>query len=166
MKLFFIRKESNSAPRSNSPSKGIQAGYKRLQWGWANWMTRYTRNFSRRTWLVLLVLFVTSTGSYSIYLAVNAIVAKGHTSFSITPIKKPKHLTETGEAKAAAPDISDAEYSRIKSFRIYMDSLARSPTGKFIYDSITGHRPGLMDSVRFVENYYKQLNQKKIWKRK
>jgi hypothetical protein len=159
MKLSFKRKESDSAPRPNSLSKGIQAGYKRLQSGWANWMMTHTKNFSRRTWLVLLALFVVSTGSYSIYVAVHAIAVKGHPSFSITPIKKPKHLTETGEAKVAI-DISDAEYNRIKSFRTYMDSLARSPSGKFIYDSITGHRPGLMDSVRFIENYYKQLNQK------
>ncbi len=160
MKLFSKRRESNEEPRPNALFRRIQAGYKRLQSGWANWMEKRTKNFSRHTWFVLLVLFVVFTGSYSAYLAVHAIADKGHPSFSITPIKKPKHLTETGEAKAAAPDISDAEYNRIKSFRTYMDSLARSPSGKFIYDSITGHRPGLMDSVRFIENYYKQLNQK------
>jgi hypothetical protein len=131
-----------------------------MQGAWANWMEKRTKNFSRRTWFVFLVLFVVFTGSYSAYLAVHALADKGYPSFSITPIKKPKHLTETGEAKAAAPDISNAEYKRIKSFRRYLDSLARSPSGKSIYDSITGHRPGLMDSVRFIENYYKQLNQK------
>jgi len=41
-----------------------------------------------------------------------------------------------------------------------MDSLARSPSGKILYDSIISQRPGLMDSVRFIENYYQQLKQK------
>ncbi|ULT38451.1 hypothetical protein KRR40_25400 [Niabella defluvii] len=56
--------------------------------------------------------------------------------------------------------MSEAEYSRIKRFRVYMDSLARSPAGRTLYDSIIYHRPGLMDSVRFIENYYQQLKQK------
>ncbi|ULT42924.1 hypothetical protein KRR40_05095 [Niabella defluvii] len=81
-------------------------------------------------------------------------------SITITPIKKPKHATETGETKTDAAEVSEAEYSRIKNFRVYMDSLARSPSGKALYDSINNHRPGLMDSVRFIENYYQQLKQK------
>jgi hypothetical protein len=36
-----------------------------------------------------------------------------------------------------------------------MDSLARSPSGKNLYDSITSQRPGLMDSVRFIEQLYR-----------
>ena len=76
------------------------------------------------------------------------------------PIKKLKHATETGEPPIEAAEVSEAEYSRIKKFRMYMDSLARSPSGKILYKSITRHRPGLMDSVRFIENYYQQLKQK------
>jgi hypothetical protein len=160
MKLFFKRKESDSESRPNSLSKGIQTAYKRMQGAWANWMEKRTKNFSWCTWLVLLILFVLSAGTYSIYLAVNAITGKRSNSITITPIKRPKHATETGETNKDAAEVSEAEYSRIKRFRIYMDSLARSPSGKILYDSITQHRPGLMDSVRFIENYYKQLNQK------
>ena len=160
MKLFPKRKESNSEPKPNAISKGIQTGYKRLQGGWANWMIRRTENFSRRTWFVLLILFVLCTGTYSIYLGVNAFTGKKSSSITITPIKKPKHITETGEANLEPAEVSEAEYSRIKRFRVYMDSLARSPAGKTLYDSIIHHRPGLMDSVWFIENYYQQLKQK------
>jgi len=160
MKLFPKRKESNSEPKPNAISKGIQTGYKRLQGSWADWMMRRTEKFSRRTWVVLLVLFVLSVSTYSVYLAVNAFTGKRSNSFTITPIKKPKHVTETGEANKEAVEVSEAEYSRIKKFSVYMDSLARSPSGKSLYDNITSHRPGLMDSVRFIENYYQQLKQK------
>lgn len=160
MKLFPKRKESNSEPKPNAISKGIQTGYKRLQGSWADWMMRRTEKFSSRTWVVLLVLFVLSVSAYSVYLAVNAFTGKRSNSFTITPIKKPKHVTETGEANKEAVEVSEAEYSRIKKFSVYMDSLARSPSGKSLYDSITSHRPGLMDSVRFIENYYQQLKQK------
>ena len=65
-----------------------------------------------------------------------------------------------GEANLEPAEVSEAEYSRIKRFRVYMDGLARSPAGKTLYDSIIHHRPGLMDSVWFIENYYQQLKQK------
>ena len=35
-----------------------------------------------------------------------------------------------------------------------MDSLTRSENGTIIYDSIVKARPGLMDSVLFIENIY------------
>lgn len=88
-------------------------------------------------------LFVMFTSSYSVYLAVNAFTrSKKDNSITITPIKKPKHATETGETKTDAAEVSEAEYSRIKNFRVYMDSLARSPSGKALYDSINNHRRG------------------------
>jgi hypothetical protein len=160
MKLFSKIKKTNVEPKPNAVSKGMHAGYKPLQGGWAKWMMKRTEKFSRRTWVVLLVLFVLSTSTYSAYLAVSAFTKKGSNSITITPIKKLKHATETGEVPIEAAEVSETEYSRIKKFRMHMDSLARSPSGKILYDSITSHRPGLMDSVRFIENYYQQLKPK------
>lgn len=58
MKLFPKRRKGNTEAKSNAISKGMEAGYKRLQGGWANWMMKRTEKFSRRTWLVLLALFL------------------------------------------------------------------------------------------------------------
>lgn len=160
MKLYSKRKQNDTVSKANAFSKAVSAAYKRTQSGWANWMMKRTENFSNRTWLILLALFVLSVSGYNIYLVVHTINAKGSAAYSITPIKKPKHLTETGEINKQTMGVPEAEYNRIKSFRMYMDSLARSPSGKNFYDSITLHRPGLMDSVRFIENYYQQLNKK------
>ena len=159
MRIFSKRKESN--PQKVNPiSNRIHAGYKHLQAGWAKWMVKRTQKFSRRTWIVLLILFVLSTSTYSIYLAVSAITEKDGILITVTPIKKPRYTTETRETDKEAVEVSEAQYRRIKKFRVYMDSLARSPSGKILYDSITSHRPRLMDSVRFIENYYQQLKQK------
>lgn len=160
MKLFRKREGNDFTPKPNNLSKAIRAGYKRAQGGWANWMMKRTENFSKRTWLLLLGLFVLSVSAFNIYIVVSTINANGSASFSVTPIQKPKHLTETGEINMQSVDVPNSEYNRIKNFRMYMDSLARSPSGKNLYDSITKYRPGLMDSVRFIENYYQQLNQK------
>lgn len=160
MKLFSKIKKNNVEPKPNAIFKGIHAGYKHLQTGWAKWMVKRTQKFSRRTWIMLLILFVLSTSAYSIYLAVSAIAEKDGILITVTPIKKPRYTTETGETDKEAAEVSEAQYRRIKRFRVYMDSLARSPSGKILYDSINSHRPGLMDSLQLIE----QLYQRKIKK--
>lgn len=159
MKSLFKRKSPDIAESQmqNGVSKGMQVFYNRLRHIWAKWMEKRTAKLSPGNWKMALALFVLLTGGYSIYLAVNGFTSKGTTTFSITPIRKPGHLTETGEAKTTLPQVSQAEYRRIRNFRMYMDSLARSPSGRSVYDSITHNRPGLMDSVRFIENYYQQF---------
>lgn len=166
MKLFRNRKPGITASEPNALALGMQAGFKRLQDGWAKWMTKHTAKFSRRTWMVLLILFVLSTATYNVYLAATSFTGEKGGAITITPIKKPKHATEAGDANTGAALVSEAEYDRIQKFRMYMDSLARSPSGKILYDSITHQRPGLMDSVWFIENYYQQLKTKMKWKSK
>ena len=122
-------------------------------------MMKHTQKFSRNTCKLLLVLFILTAGGYSIYLAIDALFKTDSKAISITPVKKPAHINETGDVSAATSPITDTGYNRIKNFRMYMDSLARSPSGKSVYDSIMMHRPGLMDSVRMIENYYQQLKQ-------
>lgn len=100
--------------------------------------------------MVLLILFVLLTGSYNVYCIVNAITGKGY-SMAITPIQKPKYATGKEESYKAT-EVPEAEYRRIKKFRKYMDSLAQNPSGKILYDSLISRRPGLMDSLRWIEN--------------
>jgi len=154
MKRIFSRSKQVNAPQIGVVVKGFQVIYKRAQNKWATWMSGKTKHFSRRTWIVLLIFFLISGGGASIYIIVSSLTAKKKTQISITPIRKPKHITETGVSITTSTQLPEDEYNRIKKFRLYMDSLARSPGGKAIYDSITAQRPGLMDSVRFIENYY------------
>ena len=156
MKLF--RKRTQDDPQQPGMlSKGFQIVYKHIQNKWAVWMAQRTGHFSRRTWMILLMLFVFAGGTSSIYIAMSSFTPGKGKAPPITPIKKPKHVIETGEAMVISTKLSEDEYSRIKKFRLYMDSLARSPGGQRIYDSIIASRPGLMDSVRFIEDYYQQL---------
>lgn len=156
MKLFSKIKKNNVEPKPNAISKGMQAGYKHLQGGWAKWMMKRTEKFSHCTWIVLLILFVLSTSTYSVYLAVSAITEKDGILITVTPIKRPMYTTGTRETDKEVVEVSEAEYRRIKRFRGYMDSLARSSSGKTLYDSITSHRPGLMDSLQLIEQLYRE----------
>ncbi|MBS1780978.1 MAG: hypothetical protein JST70_16760 [Bacteroidetes bacterium] len=159
MKFLLKRKKAKKVHPGLIP--GItQAAFAHLQTKWAKWMTKRTQRFSRKTWKLLLALFVLTAGGYSIYLAIDAFISKGSKSIAVTPIRTPAHINETGDVAAAASPITDTGYSRIKNFRAYMDSLARSHSGKPVYDSIMMHRPGLSDSVQSIENYYQQLKRK------
>lgn len=166
MKLFVKRNQVKSGTKPRLASKTIQAGYKRLQIRWVNWMLKRTSKFSRRTWMLSLVVFVLSGSAYSFYKIVDAFLEDSSGSFTVTPIKKLKHSTKTGDANTSNPILLEVEYSRIKSFRQFMDSLAESPGGRNSYDSIIAGRPHLMDSVRFIEHYYQQLKQRQTWKSK
>lgn len=127
----------------------------RWQSGWAVWMQRKTEKLSGKGKLMMLLIFVLLTGSYSIYLIGKSFSKNPAPSFLIIPIKRPAHIQENGdEAEHANAVISKSEYERIYRFRQYMDSLTRSSTGKVLYDSIVAHRPGLMDSIQIIENIY------------
>ncbi len=158
---FLLKRKKKAA---NDVRAGIISGITRMAFAhlrtkWAKWMMRRTQNFSYTTWKIVLIGFVLTAGGYSIYLTIDPFFKADGRSVSITPIKKPAHINETGDVVTLTPQIADTGYNRIKNFRIYMDSLARSPSGKPVYDSIMMHRPGLMDSVRMIENYYQQLKQ-------
>lgn len=128
-----------------------------MQSAWAQWMLRRTRNIPAKRMRLILIVFVMGIGSYCAWLTYAGINGKSGSFFSVTPIKKPAHATVTDDRYKVLPGIAYVEYQRIHRFRIYMDSLARSATGKNRYDSIIRHRPGLMDSIGFIENYYEQL---------
>ena len=158
MKYSFKNKREDA--RKTGISKVALNLYKHLQRRWVKWMAKHTANFSRRTWKIILILFMMFGGGYSGYLTVSGLVEKANKPFSLARIKKPAHLSEPADVRVPIPGLSEIEYARIRIFRMYMDSLARSPSGKVLYDSIAHSRPGLMDSVRLVERYYQQLKQK------
>lgn len=151
MKQCQKKMKSEPEPKPHAIIKGVQAGCKYLQSSWADWMRRNTEKISRRTWMVLLILFVLLTGSYNVYCLINAFTGRGY-SITVTPIQKPKYATKKEPYKAMV--VPKEEYRRIKKFRKYMDSLAQSPSGKILYDRIISRRPGLLDSVRLIEHYY------------
>lgn len=67
----------------------------------------------------------------------------------------PKHFDKTGEPlDDEVLVVSPVLYKRLQEFRSYMDSLR--VYSKQVYDSIMHARPGLMDSVFFLEQIYSE----------
>lgn len=158
MKLFFKRNSKKSdvlaTAKNNLWQKFDQANL-RLQHKCAQWLERKTAHFSRLNWIVVLFTFIVFTGGCSIYLIVTSFSGNTTKKITVIPITKPTSSVSLKEKPLELNRIiSETEFEKITSFRRYMDSLGRSPTGKKTHDSIVLNRPGLLDSLTIIENYY------------
>ena len=156
--LFRKRKKTETTETDESNDKILRQIVNtclRMQNGWAQWMGRRTQHLSHRTLLLLLLIFIVVAGGYSIYLIGQSFSGKQTQTFSVTPIRKPGHVLQTGDIESK-PDVivNKQDYQGIIRFRGYKDSLTRSPAGKAAYDSIILNRPRLLDSIRFIEEIY------------
>ncbi|MFC0773325.1 hypothetical protein [Terrimonas alba] len=105
---------------------------------------------------VLLLLFCLFGGGSSIYLIANAVFHKDNKpAIHIEPVQVPTYYDQTGaESSNVLPYMDKQDYEQATAFRRYMDSLHNDKNGKYIYDSIMFSRPGLMDSVKLLEEIY------------
>lgn len=147
MRLFKKNKEIRISPKY----------YLLLQDKWAKKMSALTTNLSKQSLLVCLMLFVIITGSISFYNIYSSFFSEEYNHTDIGIRIKSKHLNETKVSMNVKNKtvLSKAEFENISSFKFYLDSLKQSKEGKKIYDSINNYRPDLVDSVVFIENYYK-----------
>ena len=156
--LFRKRKKKQATVQDSGCDRILVQAVKtclRVQMVWAQWMQRKTEHLSQRMLFVLLLGFISFAGGYNAYLIKKNFSGHQTNAFAISPIKLPGQILQTGEvAIQADKQISRTEYLRIIRFRDFMDSLARSPSGKARYNSIVSNRPGLPDSIRIIEKLY------------
>jgi hypothetical protein len=126
-----------------------------LQYKFAHWLERKTAHWSRKSWILILILFTILTSGSSVYVVIKNLTQSEGNAIRSMPITKSTMSREidskTDQLKGA---ISSSEFYKIVRFRRYMDSLGRSPTGQKIKDSIIQCRPSLLDSLTIVEKYY------------
>lgn len=98
--------------------------------------------------IVLLVVFIAST-----VVIHNAIFRKSSspvvriTRITAKPLLPARHLTDT--------IVTESLYYRLQAFRLFLDSIPVPER-----DSLLAGRPGMLDSVNFLESVYN--NQKRI----
>lgn len=149
------RQESNATVNRNSLATYLEKGYLFVQSRWAEWMTKQTAKLSVRNQWIVFGFFITCASGYSIYLIFMNCSGTDSNRITVTPIVKPVKTFQTDDATTNKNSaISKNELDKIIRFRTYMDSLVRSPTGKTVLDSFTDKRPGLLDSLAEIENYY------------
>jgi len=91
----------------------------------------------------LLILFCMLSGSLSIYFIAEAILTVPKKQLHIDPIRILKHLDQPADT-LTRPAIPSEIFQQIQGYKRYMDSL-----GEPI-------RPGLLDSIRILEEIYSE----------
>ena len=127
-----------------------------------NWfavmMGKWINRLSVKGKKTFLILFVLIFGCYSLYILLDTFLSNNkNSSKSIKPeaISIPRHLNEAGDENTSAGTvITKEDLKSITSFKHYMDSLKTSSRGIYVYDSIINARPGLMDSIKLLEQIY------------
>lgn len=159
MNSFFkkARKESASYDAKNNVGKlMIRSCCLFVQDKWAKKMSSLTARLSKRALTCILVLFVMLMGGLCVGFISGCFSNSTLKTIKIIPLSKP--VAVTSKSITINPrwiPITKNEFRRIALFRLYLDSLTRSPTGKVTYDSLYRCRQGLMDSLVIIENYYK-----------
>ena len=159
MLSLFRNKKKQKAVLENTAqdriAKNVVGKMLRLQQRWAAFMERHTERLSVKWKLIVLFFFCLCSGGLSILFIARSLMNNHATSFHVIQGKIPQHISKSGDERTKAVTIvTKEEYDKIQHFRKYMDSLARSPSGKKSYDSILINRPGLMDSIILIENIY------------
>jgi len=133
-----------------------------LQAQWARYMQCQTERLPTSAKKGFLIAFCLLSNGFSICLITKNLTNQVQKEFSVSNIKLPAYSDKTGDENTKPLiAITEEEIQKIQGFRRFMDSLASSPSGKNRLDQIIITRPGLMDSIRLIENTYRLKSPKK-----
>lgn len=129
--------------------------YEIVKDAWAKKMSSMTSGFSKKSLVLLLIVFIVFTGSICFSIVYRALVLDSSSVITIEPVSKPVQVNAKLKDNLKPFSISPQEYIKNIHWRSYLDSLKGKPLGKKLYNNIVLCQPGLMDSIVFIENYYK-----------
>lgn len=156
MKLF----KKNTEIRIN------QKYYLLVQDKWAKKMSALTSDLSKQSLLIYLILFIVITSSISLYNIYNGFSSKEYMKKGIRIHSGHLIMIKPSLHKKNEKLPPKSQFEHITNFSNYSDSLKELEGGTKIYDSVKNYRPGLLDSLVPIENYYKINQNITLWKRK
>jgi len=125
-----------------------------IQLRWAVLMQMNTERLPEGLKKFILFFLFFSSGCYSLYLIVAGFTGKHGNAIGIQFV----HMPQPAPAEMnSGPLIAEVELKKIEAFRLRIDSLQMTVSGKQIADSILAGRSGLMDSIRQLELIYHSL---------
>ena len=151
--LFNKRiREDTRHPLKDKVAKGVAGFFLSVQSRFAAFMSSKTNTLSIKAKWFWLGIYCVVFGGFSVY-AFMGTFGENKKALEPSPVSFPKYYDQTA-IEIKEPYVSKKDIERISRFRQFIDSLRRSPEGKIVYDSILKTRPGLMDSVRAIEQIY------------
>jgi len=121
----------------------------------ANYLNGKTGHWGKQQLRVLMVVCCIVFGGGAALVIWQAFHSAGVVP-NVEAIRKPNHVLPKDAALSAEIGLSDGELQNIRAFRRHLDSLQQTIAGKRKYDSIARHRPGLLDSLQFIEKVYQR----------
>lgn len=118
-------------------------------------LQRETSRLSPQRLKGLLCLFCFIFLSASAYVVINSLHGK-ELSFRIQPIQ----AMPLAKRPLQQSTISESEFIRLHRLRLSLDSLAKSPSGKILFDSLIKKHPNLLDTLKILENIYLEKHKK------
>lgn len=157
---FTFKKILKAPPKrensSNVVGQHFNKGYAFVQSKWARWMAKRMQKLSRRAQFILWAAFAIAVSVNSSYLIYRSLSLNARNNSKNENVKKPvPHLKSNRHSLQQRSQASPALPVKLVVYRKAIDSLARSPTGRKLYDRIIREHPGLIDSLTAVEEYYK-----------
>ena len=119
----------------------------------ADYLNAKAAQYTRRQLFIGFWLFCVVFGGYAVYLMAQAFYRPART-VQVKAIRIPQHSIIPDTKEPADHVLTPREATGIIQFQHYLDSLQQSKTGQLIYDSIAQHRPGLLDSLRLVQQVF------------
>ncbi len=164
--MFGFHKIKNNSPVQNDSTEKIAVFIVhkalKLQEDWATFMHRKTSNYSRGTIRLSVIFFCCFGVGVNLYFIIKGASNTSEKLLTIERIRKPTHFPHSREESGLSPEPFSNEYTKVMLFKKYLDSLDKSTEGRKIRNHILNQRPGLLDSVLQLEQYYQlQLNIKK-----
>jgi hypothetical protein len=151
MKFLRSKKTIGSQKVADTAAGWIAAFIQKLQGGWAKGMSRLFSKLSP-AWAKTVVI-----GCFLLMTAYSALLFCSAFSKPDKMFEKPAILLKPLPAVkpiGVPPALPDKLQGRIQRFRHYIDSLSASANGRKLRDSLFKKRPGLLDSLRQIENIY------------
>jgi hypothetical protein len=134
--------------------RGLSAKIRQAERRGADWLEKYTRHYNRRTWGILLAIFIMLGGAVSGLLLIGGLTGELEKAFSLDRITRTISGPPDENEDANSDRLTKAEFDRLVEYKAFLDSLQKSPEGRVRYLKIVSRHPGLPDSLGRIIKYY------------
>lgn len=136
----------------------MAAALEKVQQRFTRTMNRIFGNMGRKRAKWITGVFALVCGGYSLYLISGVFCpAKGNESFSVEQIRRPEYLDKRNSQTDNREVVDERTFQNIEAYRLFLDSVKK--VNQPLYERIVTDRPGLLDSIKLLEDiYYSQQN--------
>ncbi len=134
---------------------------------WAIYLQKRTSRETVKTKVVKLVGFVIVAVALNIYLIAASLINTKNNALLVTRIVIPDNIIKRAQQESKVQKLlMQKDYKKIFDLNQHLDNINQTIKGKELYDTLVKMRPGLIDTLKLLENIYLKQQKETLWKRK